>query len=259
MNKKIIALLFAVLLCVASIIPVFATSDYGYVIDEAQLLSESEFEELTDLCSEISKRQKMDVVVATVSTLDGEDVVKVADYFFEELGYGYGDNKDGVYLLIDMDSRGWAIERTGFGEQAFTDAGIDYIAEQFKPLLGDEEYYKAFECFANLCDDFITQANTGEPYDADNLPKAPFNLVKNILISLGVGVVIALIVTLIMKSQLKSVRFQSAAANYEKPGSMVLTNSQEYFLYSTVDRDKKSDDSDSSSNSNSGSARGGSF
>lgn len=259
MNKRFFALVFAVLLCIVSIVPVFATSEYGYVIDEAQLLSESEFIKLNDLCSEISKRQKMDVVVATVSTLEGEDVVEVADHFFEELGYGYGDNKDGVYLLIDMDSRGWAIECTGFGEEAFTDAGVDYIAEQFKPHLGNEKYYEAFECFANLCDDFITQANTDAPYDSGSLPKEPFNLVKYTLISLGVGVVIALIVTLIMKSQLKSVRFQSAATNYEKPGSMVVTNSREYFLYSTVDREKKAEDTDNSNNSNSGSARGGSF
>lgn len=259
MKKKILVLLIAVLLCIASVVPAFATSDYGYVVDEAQLLSESEFEKLTDLCSEISKRQKMDVVIVTVSSLDGEEAVDVADYLFEEMGYGYGDNKDGVFLLVDMDSRTWAIERMGFGEEAFTDAGVDYIAEQFKSFLGDEEYYKAFECFANLCDDFITQAKEGEPYDSGNLPKAPFDLVKSLLISVGVGVVIALIVTLIMKSQLKSVRFQSAAANYEKPGSMVVTDSREYFLYSTVKSEKKADNSNNSNNSNSGSARGGSF
>lgn len=259
MKKKILALIIAVLLCIVSVVPAFATSEYGYVVDEAGLLSESELEKLTDLCSEIAQRQEMDIAIITASSLDGEEAVDVADYLFEEMGYGYGDNKDGAFLLVDMDSRTWAIERMGFGEEAFTDAGVDYIAEQFKSFLGDEEYYEAFECFANLCDDFITQAKEGEPYDSGNLPKAPFKFMLNLIISLGVGLVVGFIVSLVLKGQLKSVRFQSAASDYEKPGSMVVTDSREYFLYSTVKSEKKADNSSSSGNSNSGSARGGSF
>ena len=67
-----------------------------------------------------------------------------------------------------------------------------------------------------------------------------------------------LVVALILKGQLKSVRKQNQANVYVKPGSMQLTTSNDFFLYRTVDRTKK----ESSSSSSSGSSRnvgGGSF
>ena len=33
---------------------------------------------------------------------------------------------------------------------------------------------KHFNCFAEQCDRFLTQAETGEPYDVDNMPQEPF-------------------------------------------------------------------------------------
>ena len=51
-----------------------------------------------------------------------------------------------------------------------------------------------------------------------------------------VGIVVAFIVTLIMKGQLKSVRQQRAAANYVVPGSFRLTARSDVFLYRNVVR-----------------------
>lgn len=62
---------------------------------------------------------------------------------------------------------------------------------------------------------------------------------KCLIGSLIFGFVVALIITLVMKSKLKSVRSQRAAANYERPGSMHLTCSRDLYLYSTVTRIKK--------------------
>jgi len=63
-----------------------------------------------------------------------------------------------------------------------------------------------------------------------------------ILIALGIGIVIAFIVVLIMKSQLKSVHFQAAANNYIKENSLNVTLSRDIFLYSTVTRVAKPTD-----------------
>lgn len=61
-----------------------------------------------------------------------------------------------------------------------------------------------------------------------------FNSGKTLLIALGVGLLIALIAILVMWSQLKSVHFQSGAAEYIKKDSMKVTGSYEHFLYSRV-------------------------
>ena len=60
-----------------------------------------------------------------------------------------------------------------------------------------------------------------------------------IWICVGAGVVIGLIAVLIMKSNLRSVHYQSGAGEYVTPGSFHLTASQDVFLYKTVTRVEK--------------------
>lgn len=260
MNKKFLALIFAVLLCIVSIVPVFAADEVTFrYVDQAEIVDNSLDADLLTKLDEISERQQFDVVVLTIDTLEGATIEAAADDFFDYLGYGYGDNLDGALLLVARDERQWHISTSGYGITALTDYGIEYIGEQMTSDLSDGDYYSAFVTYAELCDEFVTMAKNGEPFDFDTAPKTPFNVFKNLLISLVVGLVLALIVTLIMKSQLKSVRMQNAAANYEKPGSMMVTDSREYFLYSNVNREKKADNNGGSSthSSSSGNTHGG--
>lgn len=73
--------------------------------------------------------------------------------------------------------------------------------------------------------------------DGDS-PSSGFNFGQTLLVSLGIGLVVAVIVILVLWSQLKSVHFQSGAAEYIKNGSMKVTGSYEHFLYSTVTKIK---------------------
>ena len=232
------------------------------VVDMADLLNNSEEADLLSMLDEISNRQELDVVVVTVNTLDGKTPMDYADDFYDYNGYGFGENRDGVLLLVSMEDRDWWISTTGYGITVFTDAGIEYISEKFLPDLSDGNYADAFTTYAELCDEFITQARTGEPYDTNNLPKEPFNVFTSLLISLVVGILVSLIVTGKMKGKLKTVRMQPAAEEYVRKGSMLVTESSDLFLYSHVDRRAKSKDDDSGGGSSthtssSGSSHGG--
>lgn len=57
-----------------------------------------------------------------------------------------------------------------------------------------------------------------------------------VLVCLAIGLVVALIVTGVMKGQLKTVRRQSLAGQYVEQGSFRLTHSQDLFLYRNVTR-----------------------
>ena len=232
------------------------------VVDMADLLDNSEEAALLSMLDEISNRQELDVVVVTVNTLDGKTPMDYADDFYDYNGYGFGENRDGVLLLVCMEDRDWWISTSGYGITVFTDAGIEYISEKFLPDLSDGNYADAFTTYAELCDEFITQARTGEPYDTNNLPKEPFNVFSSLLISLAVGILVSLIVTGKMKGKLKTVRMQPAAEEYVRKGSMLVTESSDLFLYSHVDRRAKSKDDDSGGGSSthtssSGSSHGG--
>lgn len=183
MKKKILTLLFSLILCLCIVTPAFAAqtdgfaSEYERVQDLAGLLSGNEESSLVTKLNELSERQKMDIVVLTTDTLDGKTPRDYADDIYDYGNFGYGESRDGALLLISIEDNDWYVSTCGYGITVFTDAGIEYIGKQIKGELSDGNFAGAFDKFADLCDDFITQARTGEPYDVKNLPKEPLSLI----------------------------------------------------------------------------------
>ena len=265
MKKKVLTLLFSLVLCLCIATPAFAQTDgfaseYERVQDLAGLLSDNEEASLVTKLNELSERQKMDIIVLTTDTLNGKTPRDYADDIYDYGNFGYGESRDGALLLISIEDNDWYISTCGYGITVFTDAGIEYIGKQIKGGLSDGDFAGAFDKFADLCDDFITQARTGEPYDIKNLPKEPLSLIW-IPIAIVVGFVLSLIIVGGMKAKLKTVHSQKAAADYVKKGSMQLTAQQDLFLYNKIDRVKKEEKSSSGDStthkSSSGTTHGG--
>ena len=230
------------------------------LVDNANLLNAAEKVHLLQQLDEISQRQQVDVVVVTVNSLEGKSAMAYADDFFDYNGYGFGENLDGILLLVSMEQRDWWISTTGYGITAFTDAGLEYIADCVVPKLSDGRYGKAFDIFAEKCDDFITQARTGEPYDVNNMPKEPFRFGLCLFISIFVGLFVAGCVIWGLQSQLKTVHAQPGAENYFLLSAPQLTVNKETYLYSTMSSRPKPKPSEMSrSGSRSGSSFGGGF
>lgn len=261
MKKKISVILF-IILCFCIALPAFAETESSYyrVIDMADLLSDSDEASLIEKLDDISSNQSVDVVVATTDNLEGYSIQEYADLLYEQCNFGYGSDRDGLMLLIDINGSNWYISTCGYGITAFTDAGIEYIGEQIKPELSDGDYYAAFEEYAELSDDFITQAKNGNPYNSKNLPSKPLSIIW-IPAALVIGFIIANIIVGGMKSQLKTVRKQVTANSYVKKNSMNITENHDLFLYRTVTKTEKvKNDSSSDStthSSSSGTTHGG--
>ncbi len=242
MKKRLVTMVSVLLLSLFPLLPACAAGVVPRLVDEADLLSDSEEMDLADKLDEISERHQVDIAVVTVDSLEGESVVEYADDFYDDNGYGFGNERDGILFLISMEERDWYISTRGYGVTAVTDAGREYMTGIFIDALQEGDYAAAFTIFADLCDDFITQAEMGEPYGVDNLPQEPFGVVGNLVIALGAGFAVALIVTGIMRLQLKSVYNEPAADNYIKSGSMKVTDKKELFLYRHVERREKPKD-----------------
>ena len=281
--SKISAILIAIMLIVP-VMPVYATeevtgdppgreieevsgemSDRLRFVDLAGLVGEGITGEIEEKLREISTRQKMDVVIVTTNSLDGKTATEYADDFYDNVGYGYGEERDGILLLVSMEERDWAISTTGWGITVFTDAGLQYMQEQFLPYLSDGEYVEAFDTFVELCDDFITHAYEGDPYDVDALPKTYFKVIW-IPIGLVAGFLISAIVACVkMNTEMKTVVKQHSASRYTKDGSMNITNSNDIYINNVVTRRTIKSDNDShggggssTHTSSSGSSHGGS-
>ena len=233
-NKKMTAAVL--LLMTALMTPAAAEAAENHpprVVDQADILTDEEERLLEDQLDEISERQQMDVDVITVYSLGNKTSTEFADDYYDYYGYGMGEANSGIMLLIGMEERDWAISTCGEGIPYFKDAGQDYMVDKFRPYLSDGDYYEAFTCFAQLCDSFIEQAKTGEPYDVGNMPREPMTA-SDFLIHMGIGFQIMLIVAFWKRSRLRSVRRQVAASAYMKDGSMQVRLRRDIFVNKTV-------------------------
>lgn len=264
MKKRILAFVFALVLCLGTSTTILAEGNDGFadlyyrVVDMAGLLSDTELSDITATLNELSVRQSFDVIIVTTDDTEGYTSLDYATTVYEQFEYGYGEDADGILLLLNMQDRDWQIITHGYGMTVFTNDGIDYIGEKLLPYLSDGQYAVCFSEYAKLCDSFITQAKNGEPFDSSNLPREPFSPIW-IPIAIIVGFVIAKVIVGNMKGKLKSVRSQACADSYIKQGSMNITESRDLFLYHTVTRTVKSNNNDSSSSGTHTSSSGSTY
>lgn len=261
MKRRLVLILLAVMICSWLSCPVSAAGRNTRLVDQAELLDASEQADILNELNAVSQKHQVDLVIVTTDMISPKSPQQYADDFFDYNGYGYGSERDGVLLLISMEDSDWWISTSGYGITALTDAGIEYIGEQITPDLSIGDYAYAFQRYIELCDEFIAAARNGRPYDTQNLPKEPFDIVLTILFSVVIGFTVAFIATAVMKGQLKSIRSQRGAVNYVKAGSLNVSEVQDMFLYRDVTRRSKPQSSSgggsSTHRSSSGRSHGG--
>ncbi len=248
--KKLIIIALALLISISFALPVLAAGT-PRLVDNADILTASEEQTLLSRLNEISERQRVDIVVVTVNSLGGKSSRVYADDFYDQNGYGFGTSHDGVLLLISMEARDFYISTSGYGITAITDAGLEYVEDRILSDISAGRYAQAFTTYATTCDDLITRARSGNPYDVE---KGSFSPLKTLVIAVIIGIIAAAIVTSILKGQLKSVRRQTAANNYIKQNSMKITVNHDRFLYKNVSRRAKPQNNTSSGGSSGGSS-----
>ena len=140
------------------------------VIDDAGLIKASDEKELDKKIKNIQK-DKFDVVILTVKSLDGKSAQDYADDYYDNNDYGLDNEKSGVLFLVSKGDRKYHISTKGAGIKAFTDYGIGRIKEEIKPYLSDGDYFNACDEFLNITKDFVKAYKEGIPYDTDN----PYN------------------------------------------------------------------------------------
>lgn len=261
MKKRFLMLSAALLLLFALAVPAFAADVpptggvpakerlYPLLVDDAHLLSEAEEAELLAKLEEISARQKMDIAVITVAQTDDRTIEAYTDDFYDYFGYGQGSAKDGVMLLIDMGSREAHMTAVGRGIGAFTDAGRAYILDNaVMPLISSGAYADAFNEFAEQCDAFIRQADTGKPYDGSFMPKGGFKplSIMWLIAAAAAGLIAAAIVSAKLKKEMKTVELQHGAGNYAVNGSLVITGKTDRFVTNNITRTERARESGSS-------------
>ncbi len=229
------AVFAAVLLCLNSS-GLRASANDAKVADEAGLLSYEEEEELQERLSEIAEEYQSDVVVATVNSCEGMDVQSFTDWYYYKNGYGYGENLDGIILLISMQERRFHLATRGSAIDTFTDYGLEVIDNEITPHLREGEYAKAFKKFADLAEEFLEEDAKGSPYDTNHTYKDSIKSLTYLFFAMGIGLFAAIITLVVLFQQLRSVRVKNEAREYVREGSFRITRANDIFLYRTVSR-----------------------
>ena len=226
--------------------------DEQFLYDDADLLTDEQEVELVRKLTEVSHACNTQIVIATIASMDGGDIDSFVDYLYDSMGFGYGENHEGVLLLVCMDPREYRILSNGYAGEAIGPDQIDTLCDVVEFYLTDGNYATAFTLFANECEEYLAYYQAG----------SPFNVGKNLAISLVIGIIAGLIVAFAMKGKLKSVRKQDSARVYVKHDSMNVDYARDIFLYRNVIRTKKQEREESTSSGSGGSTRskgGGSF
>ena len=236
-----------------------------YVVDNADLLTQTEENELSEKLQDISDELQFDVVVVTTNSTGSKTATEYADDYFDYNGYGRGSNNDGALFLVDMGDRKWAISTSGYGIEAIVDSALDDMEEEIVPYLKSGDYDGAFNEFADLTYDIVNDAKNGKSYSNSTISttKNHKNIGTNLIVAFSIGAGISLIIILVYRSKLKPVKFQKEAKEYIVPGSFNLRRSDDVFLYFNITKvpipkNNDSDDSGSFHSSSSGSSHGGS-
>ena len=251
MKKKLFSTILVVMLALSMALSVSAAPK-TFVLDDAGLLTQQEAAELSGILSRLSDTYDAQIVVVTIPSAEGDDPDSIVEYFYDNMGIGYGENLDGVLLLVCMDPREYRILSNGYCGTAINTEAIDDIGNAIVSDLSGGNYAEAFGGFADKCEYYLDGYLNGFPFD--------FGI--SIGIALLIGVLVGQIVGKVLKGQLKTVHRVNQAKNYVKSGSLTLTEQRDIFLYRDVKKIKKDTDSNSNTRSSGGSSRstgGGSF
>lgn len=217
------------------------TDSRKYVIDNENILSETEIGNLETKVAAIREEYNFDVVILVTDFGNKKPLDYVYDFYVNG-GYGYGDSRDGAIIAVCVGTRDYAIDIYGKGEKIIDEKRFDKLEDKVVSYLKDDDFYGAFECFSDMTADYL---GMGEPVE-------PIFNPTPLIVCVVIGLVVALSVTLTMKHGMKTARQKNGACNYLRRDSFRLTKQSDLFLYITRTRVKIQTQSNNSSRSSGG-------
>lgn len=165
--------------------PDLQTSVYDYI----DLLSAVEEQNLREKLIRYSDTTSTQIVVAAISSTQGENIMYLGAQWAHAWGIGQGEEDNGVFILLAKDDRKIAIN-TGYGvEHLLTDAMSRRIIERdIIPYFKQNDYYGGLDRGA----DAIFEVLQGE-YQADPASSSPTGIPVGLIIFLIVMFIIFII------------------------------------------------------------------
>ena len=273
MKKRIITVLLTLVLLLGLSVCVFAESQLWHITDDAGILTSDENSELEAYAQSVSETYGVGVYIVIVNDYSDyyDDPYETAYQIYHEYTLGEGDDRDGLILLLSMDNRKFATFFYGpQAEYAFDAYGQELLEHYFLDDFRADDWANGCRHFLSGCEYFLSQAADGAPIREDDYSSdsdssgSSFRVISWRVIGLIAfgSMFFSLIVCVLLKSKMKSVR-KASAANAYVSGDLNLTASHDQFTHTTetrtrIERESSSGGSHAESGGG-GSGRSGSF
>jgi len=211
------------------------------IIDNAGLLSQQEKANLMGLITSAASNYNFDLVIVTEKNIGASDPMQYADDFFDNNGYGMGQNKDGCLFLLVTESHDYWFSASGRGIKILNSAAGDKLENNVVKSLKEGNFYGAFNAFLFNWEEFLLLDAKGRSYNFFY----QWNAVL-VIIAWVIAFAIGLIVVQIWKSGMNTVLPQAEAAVYMVPGSLAFKEKKDSFLFCTITKTKLQTENSSS-------------
>ncbi len=247
MKKRIIATIITLFICLSSFVSVSAYTD-GHILDVSDTLTYSEYDELESYAAYIENTYGCCIMFCLTDDTDG----MTGDEYAKEVYSLNTDNADGIIITHDLWNNTYHIYVSGNAKQ-IDDAEIDAMLDAYD---SNESYYGGINDYLEKAEEIIenTVFSAEAPIKDNDAPAedAPENDTYDdatdekggvplwrIPVALGIGLIIGFLIIYGIASKNKSVKMQTNATVYTRPGSLVVTGSSDNFLYKNLERREK--------------------
>ena len=156
MVKRILCMLLLALM-----LPCAALADNPMVIDDAKLFDILEISDMETIIRRIEAEYQMDILIMTTydvpSTYSDAVIQDFADSYFDDHGYGLGEDDAGFVYMIDMTNRAPCISTSGVMIDYITDSRLETLFNVSYDRLVEGDYGRAAVAVLNYLERFLEQ------------------------------------------------------------------------------------------------------
>lgn len=239
--KKLLSLLTIALALILITTPTLADEKQTYIIDAAHILNDDAKGVINTHLEKVSDKQNTNTYAVIVYSIYDEDINDYASQLLEEYLEPLEKNKEGVLLLIVLDSRNYALVTDEYAGQVVDKAALEAITTAIVPPLSEDNYVEAFKQYGDEVEKAYKNKDKSPNKEVTTLPKKAKELFSLVRLggSLVVGSLIALFMASRSKAQLKTIRTKQSAESYLTKSDIKKDDNSDLLLYEKTTKKPK--------------------
>ena len=147
--KKIASLLLAFSLLFSSALA------WGNVVDNADILTDDQEAQISARINELRRNNGQDFAFLSTDDFICFDPVEFGAFYWDQNGFGLGQDHSGVLVYLDMNIRMMVIITSGQALADIPDEKVDAILDAAMPLLQGGDFCGAVMLALNMADEYI--------------------------------------------------------------------------------------------------------